>query len=96
MLNDIEEINQSYYYSTRGEKITQIKLDSTLVINMCLRCKETYTSDRLDLLERIITYNFLNIPIEDKETYFNFLNFKGTKEEFITSLGEINGENPSK
>ena len=96
MLNDIEEINQSYYYSTRGERITQIKLDSTLLINMCLRCKEAYTSDRLDLLERIITYNFLNIPIEDKETYFNFLNFRGTKEEFITSLGEIKGENPSK
>ena len=96
MLKDIEEVNQDYFYSTRGERVTQIKLDSTLTINLCLRCKEAYTSDRLDLLERIITYNFLNIPIEDKETYFNFLNFRGTKEEFITSLGELKGENPSK
>ena len=96
MLNDIEKINQDYFYSTRGERITQKKLDSALLINLCLRCKESYTSDRLDLLEKIITYNFLNIPIEDKETYFNFLNFKGSKEDFIKSIGEIKGETPSK
>ena len=97
MLDKIDKVkNGSYFSFNNTEDILQIKLDSTLMINLCLRCKETYTSDRLDLLERIITYNFLNIPIEDKETYFNFLNFKGTKEEFITSLGEIKGETPSK
>lgn len=95
MLDDVEEVKKGFYFS-EGERVTQIKLDATLLINMCLRCKETYTSDRLDLLERIITYNFLNIPIEDKETYFNYLNFKGTKEEFITSIGELRGETPSK
>ena len=96
MLNDIENINNTFYYGARDDKVNQIKLDSTLIINMCLRCKETYTSDRLDLLEKIITYNFLNIPIDDKETYFNYLNFKGSKEEFITSLGDIKGDRPSK
>ena len=97
MLNDIEKVqNGSYLSFNHKEDILQIKLDSTLTINLCLRCKEAYNSDRLDLLERIITYNFLNIPIEDKETYFNFLNFRGTKEEFITSLGEIKGQYPSK
>ena len=96
MFKDIEKVKQDYYYSTQTERVTQIKLDSTLLINFCLRCKETYTSDRLDLLERIITYNFLNIPIEDKETYFNFLKFNGSKEDFIKSIGEIKGETPSK
>ena len=97
MINKIENIQKGSYLSfNRTEDILQIKLNSTLEINLCLRCKETYTSDRLDLLEKIITYNFLNIPIEDKETYFNFLNFKGTKEDFIKSLGEIRGETPSK
>ena len=96
MLNDIETINKDYFYSTREENITKVKLDSTLIINMCLRCKESYTSDRLDLLEKIITYNFLNIPIEDKETYFNYLNFKGSKEEFIKSIGELREQTPSK
>jgi len=96
MFNNIESINQDYYYSTRDERIIKEKLDSTLMMNFCLRCKENYISDRLDLLERIITYNYLNIPIEDKETYFNFLNFRGTKEEFINSIGEIKGETPSK
>lgn len=92
MLNDIENIGNTLYFGARDDKVNQIKLDSTLIINICLRCKESINSDRLDLLEKIITYNFLNLPIEDTETYFNFLNFKGSKKEFITSLGEIKGE----
>ena len=95
MLNDIDQAREGFYFNS-DEKITQIKLDSTLIINMCLRCKESINSDRLDLLEKIITYNFLNLPIEDTETYFNFLNFKGSKKEFINSLGEIKGDTPSK
>ena len=90
MLNDIDQVREGYYFNT-DEKINQIKLDGTLIINMCLKCKESINSDRLDLLEKIITYNFLNLPIEDTETYFNFLNFKGSKKEFINSLGEIKG-----
>lgn len=96
MLNDIENIGNTLYFGARDDKVNQIKLDSTLIINMCLRCKETYTSDRLDLLEKIITYNFLNIPTDNKETYFNYLNFNGTKEEFINSLEDIKGDRPSK
>ena len=42
--------------------------------------------DRLNLIEKIITYNFLNIAPEDKEIYFNLLNFNGSKEEFIETL----------
>ena len=94
MLDDIEKVRQGYYFSS-DEKILDIKLDATLIINMCLRCKENLNSDRLDLLEKIITYNFLNIPIDDKETYFNFLNFKGSKTDFIKSIGEIKGDTPS-
>lgn len=94
MLDDIEKVRQGYYFSS-DEKILDIKLDATLIINMCLRCKENINSDRLDLLEKIITYNFLNIPIDDKETYFNFLNFKGSKTDFIKSIGEIRGDTPS-
>lgn len=95
MFNEIDQVRGGYYFNT-DEKINEIKLDSTLLINMCLRCKESINSDRLDLLEKIITYNFLNLPIEDTETYFNFLNFKGSKKEFINSLGEIKGDTPSK
>ena len=53
-------------------------------------------SERLDLLERIITYNFLNIPQDDKETYFKLLGFKGSKSEFVKSLGEVKGDTPAK
>ena len=95
MFNDIEKVQQNYIFN-QNEEINKIKLDSTFLINLCLRCKEETLSDRLDLLEKIITYNFLNIPIEDKETYFNFLNFNGSKEEFITAIGEIKGETPSR
>ena len=96
MFKDIEKIKESYYFSTQSDKITNTKIEALLLQNLCLRCKEDINTQRLDLLEKIITFNFLNIPIDDKETYFNLLNFKGTKEEFITSLGEIKGDSLAK
>ena len=96
MFKNIEKIRENYYFSTQSDKITNTKIEALLLQNLCLRCKEDINTQRLDLLEKIITFNFLNIPIDDKETYFNLLNFKGTKEEFITSLGEIKGDSLAK
>lgn len=97
MFRDIEEVSNGYYLSTRDDKIKQIQIENLLLQNHCLKCKGDINSERLDLLEKIITYNFLNIPIDDKETYFKLLNYNGSKEEFITSLGDIKkGNTPAK
>lgn len=96
MMEDIKKANTGFIFGGEKEEINQIKIETALLQNHCLRCKENINSQRLDLLEKIITYNFLNIPIEDKETYFNYLNFNGSKEEFILSLGEIKGETQAK
>lgn len=93
MATDIENIDSTYYFTSKTEKVTQIKLDGVLLQNYCLKCKEGINSDRLDLLEKLITYNFLNIPVDDKETYFNLLNYNGNKKDFINTLGDIKVEN---
>jgi len=54
----------------------------------CLNCKNEYNEKRLNLLEKIITYNFLNITPENKELYYTLLNFNGNPEEFIETLGK--------
>lgn len=95
MYNDIDKVKEKYYFNSDKE-VLQIQINSLLYQNHCLKCKMSIDSDRLDLLEKIITYNFLNIAIEDKETYFNLLNFDGDKEEFIKSLDIIKGETPAK
>ena len=61
----------------------------------CLNCKGEYNEKRLNLLEKIITYNFLNLTPEDKELYYNLLNFKGNTEEFIGALSESNSRGGS-
>lgn len=91
---DIDKALQSLYFSSRDERVNQIKIDNLQLQNLCLRCKEDINSNRLNLLEKIITYNFLEIPIEDQELYFNLLTFDGNKEDFITRLGEIKGKIP--
>ena len=96
MLEDIQKVKDGYYYSTRDDKIKEIQITSLLFQNQCLKCKMDINSERLDLLERIITYNFLNIPQDDKETYFKLLGFYGSKSEFVKSLGEVKGDTPAK
>lgn len=54
----------------------------------CLNCKNEYNEKRLNLLEKIITYNFLNLSPNDKELYYHLLNFNGSTEEFIEALSE--------
>ena len=76
---------KSNWYFDREEE-TKIKLKYQTQINYCLNCKNQIQEDRLTLLEKIITYNFLKIPPEDKEIYFNLINFNGTQEEFIETL----------
>ena len=58
-----------------------------------MNCKNSIQEDRLTLLEKIITYNFLGIAPEDKEIYFNLLKFNGTPEEFIQALEDTKEEN---
>lgn len=57
-------------------------------ITDCLNCKNEHNDKRLDLLEKIITYHFLNIPPENRELYFNLLNFNGSSDDFIKMLME--------
>ena len=91
---DIDKALAGIYFTRRDEISNQINIKGLQLQNLCLKCKENINSNRLNLLEKIITYNFLEIPIEDKELYFSLLNFDGNKEEFITSLGEIKGKIP--
>lgn len=96
MFNDIEKVDLDYFYSSKKEKVLEIEFNSLLLQNQCLKCKMGIDSERLDLLENIITYNFLNIPIDDKETYFKLLNFDGDKKQFVKTLGDIKGDTPAK
>ena len=59
----------------------------------CLSCKDDLNSQRLDLLEKIISFNFLNITPENRELYFNLLQFDGNPEEFIQLLTKVKEEN---
>ena len=90
----IDKALESLYFTSRDERVNQITIEGLQLQNLCLRCKENINSNRLNLLEKIITYNFLGIPIEDQELYFNLLTFDGNKEEFITNLGDIKGKIP--
>ena len=75
------------------DETTSIKLNYNNIINICLNCKNQIQEERLTLLEKIITYNFLNIPPENKELYFNLLQFDGNPDEFIQLLTEDKDEN---
>lgn len=90
---EIEELKERYYFSFSSEEdITRIKLNCNDKVNLCLNCKNEIQEDRITLLERIITYNFLNITPENKELYYLLLKFDGNKEEFIRKLTEVKEE----
>lgn len=80
------------YYIPKDEK-NEIYIDCYRNQITCLSCKDDLNSQRLDLLEKIISFNFLNIPVENKELYFNLLQFDGNPEEFIQKLTEAKEEN---
>jgi hypothetical protein len=94
-LQTIKEMENSYRYYER-EKVPTIKQNFTDKVTYCLNCKNQIQEERLTLLEKIITYNFLNIAPENKELYFNLLQFDGNPEEFIQKLTEAKEENPAK
>lgn len=83
------------YFISREEK-TEIYSNCYRQQINCLSCKNDLDSQRLNLLEKIISYNFLNIPVENRELYFNLLNFNGNPEEFIESLTKVKEENQAK
>ena len=86
-INEIQDLkNNTWSLYGIDEKINELKLTNKNKAIFCLNCKNQIQEDRLTLLEKIITYNFLNIAPEDKEIYFNLLNFNGSKEEFIETL----------
>lgn len=82
--HEIEEIqNDPYGFMRKDEKIQETKNNYNTMVNYCLNCKNEIQEQRINLLERIITYNFLGIAPENKELYFSLLNFNGNKDEFI-------------
>ena len=81
---EIQDSKSKWYFDKDDE--TKIVLKYQNFINVCLNCKNHIQERRLTLLEKIITYNFLNIAPEDKEIYFNLLEFDGTPDEFIQTL----------
>lgn len=83
---EIEDRKNNWFFDKDDETKTRLKYQT--IINICLNCKNKIQEDRLTLLEKIITYHFLNIPPEDKEIYFNLLQYNGTPEEFIQALEE--------
>lgn len=82
---------KSYLYN--NEDTNTINVNYLRQITNCLSCKDMVTDERISLLEKIITYNFLNIAPENKELYYNLLQFDGNPEEFIQTLEEVNTEN---
>ena len=93
----IETVRKSSYSFLNNEnEVTDIKLSCLDTIMFCLNCKNHIQEERLTLLERIITYNFLNIVPENKELYFNLLQYNGSKEDFIRTLTEIKDETQAK
>ena len=91
----IQAKKSNWYFSDKEE--TELKLQYQEVINICLNCKSHIQEERLNLLEKIITYNFLNIPPDNKELYFNLLQYNGTPEEFIqTFIDSNNGKQQGK
>lgn len=77
--------NTLFYKDTDGFKI---QIDSLNNIVECLNCKNEFNEKRVNLLEKIITYNLLNLEPNDKELYYILLNFNGNTEEFIGALSE--------
>lgn len=92
---EIKLKEQNSYFGFDRDKQNEIKLRYNEYITECLSCKEELNEKRINLLERIITYHFLNIPPENKELYFNLLEFDGTPDEFIQTLEE-GTNNPAK
>lgn len=91
---EIQSKKSNWFFDKDDE--TKIKLQYNDIINICLNCKTNTQEKRINLLERIITYHFLNIPPENKELYFNLLNFGGNPDEFIQTLEESTTTNPAK
>ena len=84
--------NRIFFKDTDSFAISIKYLDK---IVECLNCKNEYNEERLNLLEKIITYHFLKLPPENKELYYNLLNFQGSIEEFIEALSESNSRGGS-
>lgn len=85
---EITEYQKSMYSFHNDTDLTNIRLKYGRMINRCLNCKNKINSERLNLLEQIVGYNFLNIPIEKQELYFNLLNFKGSASEFVENISQ--------
>ena len=83
---EIQQKSKNWFFDKDDETRIKLKYNDTLII--CLSCRHQIQENRLNLLERIITYNFLNVPPESKELYFNLLEFDGTPDEFIQMLEE--------
>ena len=93
---EVQNSKENSFSFYDDDKTTSIKLRYNNIINICLNCKNQIQEDRLTLLEKIITYNFLNIPPENKELYFNLLQYDGNPDEFIQQLIEITDESQAK
>ena len=89
---EIQRHKENSFSFYDDDETTAIRLRYNNVINICLNCKNQIQEERLTLLEKIITYNFLNIAPENKELYFNLLEFDGNPEEFIQTLTEAKEE----
>ena len=83
---EIQEKSKKWFFDKEDETRIKLKYNDTLI--NCLSCRHQIQEKRINLLERIITYNFLNVPPESKELYFNLLEFDGTPDEFIQMLEE--------
>lgn len=93
---EVQNSKENSFSFYDDDKTTSIKLRYNNIINICLNCKNQIQEDRLTLLEKIITYNFLNIPPENKELYFNLLQYDENPDEFIQQLIEITDESQGK
>lgn len=94
--NKIENLANESYLRLDKNKENSINIQYSKYITECLTCKNEINEKRINLLESIITYHFLNIPPENKELYFNLLEFDGNPDEFIQTLEEDTTENPAK
>ena len=94
--DEIETRAGGSYFGLNKDERNSITLKYNEYITECLQCKDEINEKRITLLERIITYHFLNIPPESKELYFNLLQFDGKPDEFIQLLEEGTTDSPAK
>ena len=83
---------KNYYKNSYGlpnkDTIQNIRNQYNNIMVTCMNCRNKILNDRIELLEKIITNNFIKLPSDANELYYMMLNYEGDTNEFIESMTE--------